>query len=242
MPRSSSQKSSNSCALWWSLKSTVSVLGSWSSENYFGTLRSSFMSQRAALSRAREPDWWAAAKGVGTYVSRVLMPKPTCHREEQAVSQARDTHAEPKCLAWITRHTNPPHFPIRTLKNILKFHKETDLQPKKFKLDKTKTPPNYPSSSPVLFPKGSHCYQFLTLVFLYTYLKKDITAFKKYIVLSFAFFFFQVTMYVLRSYYFKLLYSIPQDGCIMDVYLGCFQFFTYHSNSIMNFLGTVLVH
>ena len=29
-------------------------------------------------------------------------------------------------------------------------------------------------------------------------------------------------MYVLRSYYFKLLYSIPQYGYIIDVYLGAF--------------------
>lgn len=98
------------------------------------------------------------------------------------------------CRTEMTGMDNQTHKPA-TLphqnfkKRILKFHKETDLQPKKFKLDKTKTPPNYPSSSPVLFPKGSHCYQFLTLVFLYTCLKKDITAFKKYIVLS-AFFFF----------------------------------------------------
>ena len=70
---------------------------------------------------------------------------------------------------------------------ILKFHKRIDLQQKKFKLDKTKIPPNYPSSSPVLFPKGSHYYQFLTLVFLYTCLKKNVTAFKKCIALSFFF-------------------------------------------------------
>lgn len=36
------------------------------------------MSQRAPLSRAKEPDWCVAAKGVGTYISRVLMPKATC--------------------------------------------------------------------------------------------------------------------------------------------------------------------
>ena len=164
---------------WWSLKSTVSVLGSWSSENYFGTLRSSFMSQRATLSRAREPDWWVAAKGVGTYISRVLMPKPTCHKEKQAVSQGGNTHSELKWLAWITRH-KPSTLSHENFKEyILKFHKEIDWQQKKFKLDKTKIPPNYPSSSPVLFPKGSHCYQFFTLVFLYTCLNKNITAFKK---------------------------------------------------------------
>lgn len=36
------------------------------------------MSQSAMLSRAREPDWCVAARGVGTYISRVLMPRPTC--------------------------------------------------------------------------------------------------------------------------------------------------------------------
>ena len=88
-------------------------------ENYFGTLRSSFMSQRATLSTAREPDWWVAAKGVGTYISRVLMPKPTCYKGKKAVSQVGTTYSELKWLAWITRYTNPPHSPIRTLKNIL---------------------------------------------------------------------------------------------------------------------------
>lgn len=88
-------------------------------ENYFGTLRSSLMSQRAALRTAREPDWWVAAKGVGTYISRVLMPKPTCYKGKKAVSQVGTTYAELKWLAWITRYTNPPHSPIRTLKHIL---------------------------------------------------------------------------------------------------------------------------
>ena len=79
----------------------------------------------------------------------------------------------------ITRH-KPSTLSHENFKEyILKFHKEIDWQQKKFKLDKTKIPPNYPSSSPVLFPKGSHCYQFLTLVFLYTCLNKNITAFKK---------------------------------------------------------------
>lgn len=36
------------------------------------------MSQRAPLSRAKEPDWCVAASGVGTYISRVLMPRATC--------------------------------------------------------------------------------------------------------------------------------------------------------------------
>lgn len=43
------------------------------------------MSQRAPLSRAREPDWCVAARGVGTYISRVLMPKATCCRRRRKV-------------------------------------------------------------------------------------------------------------------------------------------------------------
>lgn len=53
---------------------------------YLGTLRSSLMSHSAMLSRAREPDWCVAATGVGTYSSRVLMPRPTCQRGRRGQS------------------------------------------------------------------------------------------------------------------------------------------------------------
>lgn len=41
------------------------------------------MSQRAPLSSAKEPVWCVAARGVGTYISRVLMPKVTCCRKKK---------------------------------------------------------------------------------------------------------------------------------------------------------------
>lgn len=41
------------------------------------------MSQRAPLSRAKEPDWCVAASGVGTYRSRVLMPRATYGEERR---------------------------------------------------------------------------------------------------------------------------------------------------------------
>lgn len=40
-------------------------------------------------------------------------------------------------------------------------------------------------------------------------------------------------MYVLRPYYFKLLYSITKYVCTIVVYLGGFWFYCYHSNSTM---------
>lgn len=104
------------------LSKALSLLGSWSSENYFGTLRSSLMSQRATLSRAREPDWWVAAKGVGTYISRVLMPKPICYRGKNAVKKAGTTNSKLKWLGMDNQIHKPPHSPIKALKIcILKF-------------------------------------------------------------------------------------------------------------------------
>lgn len=45
---------------------------------YLTTLRSSARTQMAKERRATEPDWWVAARDVGTYSSRVLMPRATC--------------------------------------------------------------------------------------------------------------------------------------------------------------------
>jgi hypothetical protein len=50
------------------------------------------MSQRAPLSRAKEPDWCVAASGVGTYISRVLMPRATCGRRKK-----KRSHLESDC-------------------------------------------------------------------------------------------------------------------------------------------------
>lgn len=52
---------------------------------YLGTRLSSWRSHRATLSNAREPDWWMAAKGVGTYSSSVLMPRVTCKGIKKAM-------------------------------------------------------------------------------------------------------------------------------------------------------------
>lgn len=54
------------------------------------------MSQRAPLSSAKEPDWCVAARGVGTYISRVLMPKVTCCRKKKKASNTEsDCTREP---------------------------------------------------------------------------------------------------------------------------------------------------
>ena len=43
--------------------------------SHFGSLRNSWVSHTARLSRTSEPDWWVAARWVGTYISRVEIPK-----------------------------------------------------------------------------------------------------------------------------------------------------------------------
>jgi len=57
---------------------------------YLTTLRSSARTQMAKERRATEPDWWVAARDVGTYSSRVLMPRATCRgqRRGRLVSRA----------------------------------------------------------------------------------------------------------------------------------------------------------
>lgn len=48
--------------------------------SYLGIPLSSWISHTAILSNIKEPDWWVAAKGVGTYRSNVLIPRVTCNR------------------------------------------------------------------------------------------------------------------------------------------------------------------
>lgn len=43
--------------------------------SHFGRRRNSWVSQTAILSKTSEPDWWVAARGVGTYVRRVEIPR-----------------------------------------------------------------------------------------------------------------------------------------------------------------------
>lgn len=140
MPRSSSQKSSNSCALWWSLKAQFQSLGGWSSENYFGTLRSSFMTKGQRWAESQGARLVTAAKGVGTYISRVLILTRLSQRRASSKPRRRHTfRAGNDWHGW--PDTNPPHFPTRDFTEyILKFHKQIDLQQKKFKLDKLKIP------------------------------------------------------------------------------------------------------
>lgn len=40
--------------------------------------RSSLISQRVKERRISDPDWWQAAREVGTYISRVAIPNPAC--------------------------------------------------------------------------------------------------------------------------------------------------------------------
>ena len=44
---------------------------------HLATLRSSAKTQMANERRATEPDWWVAARGVGTYSNSVLIPRAT---------------------------------------------------------------------------------------------------------------------------------------------------------------------
>lgn len=156
------------------LSKALSVLGSRSSENYFGTLRSSLMSQRATLSRAREPDWWVAARGVGTYISRVLMPKPTCSRGENAVKKAGTTNSELTWLGMDNQIHTPPHSPIKTLKIcIFKFSQVSiltaeEIQTKQINL-KFSLIILYPR--PATLPTESHQFPY-TCTFVSVFIKK----------------------------------------------------------------------
>merc|ERR1740130_1754167 len=83
-------------ALWHAACEPCSTVVRYHAKCYFNILTnlSVWVNQREVESRATEPSWCVAARGMGTYNRRVEMPRPTCiptmQRREASASRELD--------------------------------------------------------------------------------------------------------------------------------------------------------